>query len=204
MSLFVPSAASSSSLRRKMFFSTRTARLREVTRKKGLFLPRNVSERLTPLMIDLNQEDRRRHGVGRFGSTTMIRRNDASDSRFFTTMVPSYQRRNNEPNDLGRHKAASLQACRQFHCTQKTDIAPFLPEIVAFVFFVGGWVSYRTYHGKPLTPDESLELQERYRQQEAFLQQKNATRNRGFFVNTCERHRNTHTENGNKACSRGE
>jgi hypothetical protein len=51
----------------------------------------------------------------------------------------------------------------------QTEIAPFLPEFVISTGIIGGWVVYRTSKGKPLTPDNALECQEAYKEQEEAL-----------------------------------
>jgi len=62
---------------------------------------------------------------------------------------------------------------RQYHATAKQEIlAPFLPEMILAVIVGGGWFVYRTSQGKPLTPDEALEAQEAYRQQQEQLAQR--------------------------------
>jgi len=43
--------------------------------------------------------------------------------------------------------------------------------MILFVVVAGGWTAYRTYHGKPLTPDEALQAQEAYRKHQEKLRQ---------------------------------
>ena len=62
---------------------------------------------------------------------------------------------------------------RLYHATNRNEIIlPFLPEIVLFVVFAGGWTVYRTAQGKTITPDEALKAQEAYREREEELRQR--------------------------------
>lgn len=68
---------------------------------------------------------------------------------------------------------------RSYHATNRNEIIlPFLPEMVAFVFFAGGWIVYRGAQGKPITPDEALRAQEAYRKHEEKLRRQEDSRRR--------------------------
>lgn len=73
-----------------------------------------------------------------------------------------------------QHKERSYRTVqiRGFHSTSQPQIAPFLPEIVIATGIIGGWVAYRVGQGKPLTPDDALDVQEAYRKQEEDLRKR--------------------------------
>jgi hypothetical protein len=71
-----------------------------------------------------------------------------------------------------QHQEVGRRQRRDFHSTSQPHIAPFLPEIVIATGIIGGWVACRVRQGKPLTPDDALEVQEAYRKQEEKLRQR--------------------------------
>jgi hypothetical protein len=93
------------------------------------------------------------------------------ESSFSTTSMSS------SPSFHDYNNSRTLQQQqRSFHSTTPNRIIlPFVPEMILFVFVAGGWTAYRSYHGKPLTPDEALAAQEAYRKHEEKLKAKQAT-----------------------------
>lgn len=89
---------------------------------------------------------------------------------FSTLSSPSFVSTKNDDRDK-QHSSSRLQV-RSFHASRRNEIiAPFIPEMILFVVVAGGWTAYRTYHGKPLTPDEALHAQEAFRKHQERLQQ---------------------------------
>ena len=71
-----------------------------------------------------------------------------------------------------RKREPNYRPCRSYHSTVRTEIAPFLPEVVIATGIIGAWVVYRTSQGKPLTPDDALECQDAYKKQEEALRRR--------------------------------
>ena len=75
--------------------------------------------------------------------------------------------------DTFRHQSSynSIpQSTRRFHSTPRQDI---LPLVLGVGVAVGGWMAYRAMNGKSLQSDQSLELQNKYKEQQEALRNKN-------------------------------
>jgi hypothetical protein len=87
-------------------------------------------------------------------------------------MLSAMPTNTNDDDDLRKWKYQQFQPQRSFHISTRTEIAPFLPEVVIATGIIGGWVVYRTSQGKPLTPDDALECQDAYKKQQEVLRRR--------------------------------
>lgn len=96
----------------------------------------------------------------------------------FSTLVSSFSHPFSKQDDKNEQKKGihpfpqkQCQACL-YHATNYNEIIlPFVPKMILFVFFAGGWTIYHLSQGKPLTPDKALCAQEELRKHQACLMQ---------------------------------
>mmetsp|Transcript_22280 Transcript_22280/g.40480 ORF Transcript_22280/g.40480 Transcript_22280/m.40480 type:complete len:154 (+) Transcript_22280:490-951(+) len=101
----------------------------------------------------------------------------------FSTLVSSFSHPFSKQDDENERKKGihpfTQKQCqaRLYQATNRNEIIlPFVPEMILFVFFAGGWTVYRLSQGKPLTPDEALRVQEEFRKHQARLMQQHEQR----------------------------
>lgn len=101
----------------------------------------------------------------------------------FSTLVSSFSHPLSKQDDENERKKRihpfpqKQYQARLYHATNRNEIIlPFVPEMILFVFFAGGWTVYRLSQGKPLTPDEALHAQEEFGKHQARLMQQHEQR----------------------------
>lgn len=109
-------------------------------------------------------------------------RSNPSFSTWISSCSPHFSKHDDEnkrTKGIARPLSLPLRQCqaRLYHATNRNEIIlPFVPEMILFVFFAGGWTVYRLGQGKPLTPDEALRAQEEFRKHQARLLQQQQQR----------------------------
>jgi len=115
--------------------------------------------------------------LGALAKSNITRRGGGRGASFSTlasSQSPPFCDRKRDDDDENRFSLRLRQQHslfrRSYHATGRNEIIlPFLPEMVAFVFFSGGWTAYRTFKGKTITPDQAVQAKEAYRKHEEKL-----------------------------------